>query len=211
MEILSLAGRSDLRASFTSEHRSVVSPSFLSDCQLDSHLVSIELNVTVRGQFGAASLVVPFEVRRVDGWDVVFGEDVLAAYSGLFVSSAITGKLRNLCCAFLTVFEGSTVARSDSSFSGTASGSVPPIPARGVNTHHQSSRSEIEHYEPSDARTISAQGETVVSSVATRSSTVSNGGAESVTDGFQLQGLRLRGGVVLVALPFQSHGLHERL
>ncbi len=193
MEILSLAGRSDLRASFTSEHRSVVSPSFLSDCQLDSHLVSIELNVTVRGQFGAASLVVLFEVRRVDGWDVVFGEDVLAAYSGLFVSSAITGKLRNLCCAFLTVFKGSTVARSDSSFSGTASGSVPPIPARGVNTHHQSSRSEIEHYEPSDARTISAQGETVVSSVATRSSTVSNGGAESVTDGFQLPGSSSQG------------------
>ncbi len=188
MEFLSLAGCSDLRASFTSEHHSVVSPSFLSDCRLDSHLVSIELNVMVRGQFGAASLAVPFEVRHVDGWDVVFGEDVLTAYSGLFVSPVITGKLRDLCCAFLTAFEGSTIARSDSSFFGTASGSVPLIPTHGVNTHHQPSHSEMEHYEPSGARTISAQGKTVISSVANHSSTVSNGGAESVTDGFQLPG-----------------------
>lgn len=84
MEILTLAGRSGFRTTFTSNRRSVLSSAYFSFLEDVVRSESADLNVTVQGEFGAATLVLPFEIQPVDDCDAMIGTDLVAAYNDLF-------------------------------------------------------------------------------------------------------------------------------
>ncbi|PBK82425.1 hypothetical protein ARMGADRAFT_1090284 [Armillaria gallica] len=158
MEILTLAGRSGFRTTFTSNRRSVLSSAYFSFLEDVVRSESADLNVTVQGEFGAATLVLPFEIQPVDDCDAMIGMDLAAAYNDLF--RPVTGSAQS----FLRETPEVPVLRRS---------------ARVVSSACQTFRSDVERCDMSDTRPFLAQGRRVISSVAVRSSSVSNDNVDS--------------------------------